>query len=151
MGALTLRASAVAPISLALDPPRGPRARGALFHVGLAAAAHLAVLGLSLHAAMASVPEDDELAQTTAARELLISAEQSDRAHDQPIVNANSPRAATCGEQTWAPRRAPVASGSTASARAEAGAARGSGSGRLALSATWAALPGRAPAAMDPA
>jgi hypothetical protein len=89
LGALTLRASAVAPISLALDAPRGPRARGALFHVGLAAAAHLAVLGLSLHAAMASVPEEDELAQTAAARDLLISAEESDRARDQPIFNAN--------------------------------------------------------------
>ena len=84
IGALTLRASAVAPVSLALDAPRGPRSRGALFHVGLAAAAHLAVLGLSLHAAMASVP-DVELDQANAARDLLISAEQNDRARDQPL------------------------------------------------------------------
>ncbi|MEP7124570.1 MAG: AgmX/PglI C-terminal domain-containing protein [Byssovorax sp.] len=82
IGALTLSAAAVAPISLALDAPRGPRARGALFHVGLAAAAHLAVLGLSLQAALASVPEDAELAQTATARDLLISAEQADRARD---------------------------------------------------------------------
>jgi len=87
-GALTLRASAVAPVSLALDAPRGPRARGALFHVGLAAAAHLAVLGLSLHAAMASVPDDDELEQAIAARDLLISAEQNDRARDQPLFTS---------------------------------------------------------------
>ncbi len=87
IGALTLRASAVAPVSLVLDAPRGPRARGALFHVGLAAAAHLAVLGISLHAAMASVPEDDELAQTSAVRDLLVSAEQADRARDQAIFN----------------------------------------------------------------
>lgn len=89
VGALTLRASAVAPVSLALDAPRGPRARGALVHVGLAAAAHLAVLGLSLHAALASVPEDDELDQINAARDLLISAEQNERARDQPLFNSN--------------------------------------------------------------
>ena len=85
IGSLTLRASAVAPVSLVLDAPRGPRARGALFHVGLAAAAHLAVLGLSLHAAMASVPEDDELSQAETVRELLISAEHDDRARDQAV------------------------------------------------------------------
>jgi hypothetical protein len=85
VGALTLRASAVAPVSLALDVPRGPRARGALVHVGLAAAAHLAILGLSLHAAMASEPDDAELDQAHAARDLLISAEQNDRARDQPV------------------------------------------------------------------
>ena len=90
IGALTLRASAVAPISLALDArdaPGDPRARGALFHVGLAAAAHLAVLGLSLQAALASVPEDADLTRTATARDLLISAEQADRARDQPPVN----------------------------------------------------------------
>ena len=85
VGSLTLRASAVAPVSLVLDAPRGPRARGALFHVGLAAAAHLAVLGLSLHAAMASVPEDDELDQAETVRELLVSAENRDRARDQAV------------------------------------------------------------------
>jgi hypothetical protein len=87
IGSLTLRASAVAPISLALDAPRGPRARGALFHVALAAAAHLAVLGLSLHAALASGPEDAELEQVTAARGLLISAEQNERAREQPLFS----------------------------------------------------------------
>jgi hypothetical protein len=87
IGALTLRAAAVAPISLALDAPRGPRARGALFHVGLAAAAHLLVLGLSLQAALASEPEDAELTQTAAVRDLLISAEQADRARDLPATN----------------------------------------------------------------
>jgi hypothetical protein len=85
VGSLTLRASAVVPVSLALDAPRGPRARSALFHVGLAAAAHLAVLGLSLHAAMASVPEDDELGQVETVRELLVSAEERDRARDQAL------------------------------------------------------------------
>jgi hypothetical protein len=85
IGALTLRAAAVAPISLALDGPRGPRARGALFHVGLAAAAHLAILGLSLHAALASMPDDADFIQANAARDLLISAEQNDRARDQPL------------------------------------------------------------------
>ncbi len=89
VGSLTLRASAVAPVSLALDAPRGPRARGALFHVGLAAAAHLAVLGLSLHAAMASVPEDDELDQADMARELLVRAENNDRARDPAIPLAS--------------------------------------------------------------
>lgn len=89
IGALTLRAAAVAPISLALDAPRGPRARGALFHVGLAAAAHLAVLGLSLHAAMASMPDDIELIQARSAHDLLISAEQNERARDQPLFNSN--------------------------------------------------------------
>lgn len=91
IGALTLRASAVAPISLALDARDvvpGPRSRGAHFHVALAAAAHLAVLGLSLQAALASVPEDAELTQTATARDLLISAEQADRARDQPVMNS---------------------------------------------------------------
>jgi hypothetical protein len=87
IGALTLRASAVAPISLALDAPRGPRARGALFHVGLAAAAHLAMLGLSLQAALASETDDAELTRTATVRDLLISAEQADRARDQLISN----------------------------------------------------------------
>jgi hypothetical protein len=87
IGALVLRASAVAPVSLTLDAPRGPRARGALFHIGLAAAAHLAVLGLSLHAAMASMPEDDELSQIETAHDLLINAENQDRARDQPLFS----------------------------------------------------------------
>jgi hypothetical protein len=86
VGSLTLRASAVAPVSLALDPPRGPRARSALFHVGLAAAAHLAVLGLSLQAALASVPEDEELGQAETVRQLLVSAEERDRVRDQAIA-----------------------------------------------------------------
>jgi hypothetical protein len=87
VGALVLRASAIAPVSLALDAPRGPRARGALFHIGLAAAAHLAVLGLSLHAAMASMPEDDE-SQADAARELIVRAENADHARSQPVFGS---------------------------------------------------------------
>ncbi|MEO5729961.1 MAG: AgmX/PglI C-terminal domain-containing protein, partial [Byssovorax sp.] len=76
-------ASAVPP--LALDAPCAPRARGALFHIGLSAAAHFAVLGLSLQASMASIPEDDELSQIETVRELLVSAEHDDRARDQAV------------------------------------------------------------------
>ncbi len=78
-------ASALGP----LDAPCAPRARGALFHIGLSAAAHLAVLGLSLQAEMASIPEDDELSQIETVRELLVSAEHDDRARDQAVPLSN--------------------------------------------------------------
>jgi hypothetical protein len=88
VGALTLRASAVAPIPLALDAPRGPRARGALFHVALAAAAHAAVLGLSLHAALASSPDQAEDDRVAELRALIIHSEAADTARE-PAIDAS--------------------------------------------------------------
>jgi hypothetical protein len=56
----------------ALDPPRASPARGVRLRIALAAAAHLAVLGLPAHAARASVFDDavTEIEQTAALRAL---------------------------------------------------------------------------------
>ncbi len=105
VGALTLRAAAVAPIPLALDAldaPKGPRARGGLFHVALAAAAHVAVLGLSLQAALASNPDRDDEDRVAELRTMIIHSEAADTAREPVIAtsaadglaqgNAKSPR-----------------------------------------------------------
>jgi hypothetical protein len=72
----------------ALDPPRASPARGVRLRIALAAAAHLAVLGLSAHAASASGPEHVEIEQAAVVRSLLVHAEEADLARDQAIFRA---------------------------------------------------------------
>jgi hypothetical protein len=90
--------------------PRGPRERSPLVHIGLAAAAHFAVLGLSMQAALAFDPEEREADHTEVARALLASAEREDVARDVVVATGE-------GEGN--------AQGSTKSARAGDGRAGG--------------------------
>jgi hypothetical protein len=67
--------------------PRGPRERGVLLHVGLAAAAHLVVLGLSFQAAMACDPDQQAEERVHEMRALIVHDDaQEDLAHDAKVV-----------------------------------------------------------------
>jgi hypothetical protein len=76
----SLRAEAVAPEKLALPP--GKRRFGAALPIALAAAAHLAVLGLAAQAAMARTADEREEERPAAMRALLVIPENDARARD---------------------------------------------------------------------
>jgi hypothetical protein len=132
LGALVLRAVAVAPIPLALDAPRGPRAGGALVHVAVAAAVHLAVLGLSLHAALARGPDEDE-ARADTIRGLLVSAENSERERD----HASAP------DRGEGPAQGATKSARPGDGRAGGGQRAAGNEGKMGDAAAGSAKPGR--------
>jgi hypothetical protein len=65
--------------------PRGPRERSALLHIGLAAAAHLVVLGLSFQAALACDPDQEATERLQDLRALIVH-DADDLARDAPVV-----------------------------------------------------------------
>jgi hypothetical protein len=84
LGAFTLRAVAVSRERIAKGSRRA-RSAAALPHIAIAAALHLAILGIARYSAMASVLEDDGAASQAEIQRLLVSGEQRDRAQSKRI------------------------------------------------------------------